>query len=219
MVPSSKLLSVAFGISSLLVATALQAAPVPPQGGPEAQEAPVPPCVTVDPPRGIHHRGPHHYYNGPVQPPCVKGAPGWGYRHHPHFYDGPRHFHGPRALPPRMPFEDRLAFLRGSVQPKDAQLPQWNSYEEALIAAHDVKKNLPPPGPEATQQQRLEARIALKKAEVDALENVAKARAELVKVLTPEQIFVLEKIEAKPRKPFDRRPRVAGVPPQGAPKI
>lgn len=235
MIATPRLLSVAMGIGSLIVAGALQAAPA---GEPNAPT--VPPCVTGTPcPGAVPGVGPQGRLVPPCVtgtpcpgagpqgrgvPPCVAGTPGFHPRHHHGFRGGPGQFQGPRALPPRQTLEDRLTYLRGAIKPTDAQVPQWTKYEEAITVAHSVKK-LPSLGPEATVQEKIEARAALKKAEAEALENLAKARAELVKVLTPEQIFVLEKMEnrahhsGKIHKPINRHPRIGSEQPANPAKL
>ncbi len=126
-----------------------------------------------------------------------------------------------RGPGPKFGFEERLTFLLGSLDLNDSQKAAWNNYKQALENAHDIgkKPGEPKARPEG-QQARLEARIETLKAKLAVTEALAKARADLVKVLTPEQAKTLEALEDRAHgRAQPRRPAPAPVAPQGpAPK-
>ncbi|WP_290116227.1 Spy/CpxP family protein refolding chaperone, partial [Turicimonas muris] len=91
----------------------------------------------------------------------------------------------------------------------------WNNYSAAIDALHAQRNaNQQAPGWQLSQEQRLEARVARLQQQLEATQNLIKARAELVKVLTPEQVKVLEALESKSHFRGHRGPRHHGFAPQ-----
>lgn len=91
-------------------------------------------------------------------------------------------------------WEDRQALMRGKLDLSDNQKQAWNGYVSAL-------ENMVPAKSTATVQNNtdteaiLNARIQELKDRISALENVQKARQNLINTLTPEQLKVLQDYE------------------------
>ncbi len=91
-------------------------------------------------------------------------------------------------------WEDRQALMRGKLDLSDNQKQAWQDYVKAL-------ENMVPAKPTVTEQQKgdteviLNARIQDLKARITALENVQKARQNLINTLTPDQLKVLQDYE------------------------
>ena len=114
----------------------------------------------------------------------MRGAPCWG---------NAQNFHHPRFG--GFGYEERKTYMLGALNLADNQKAAWQKYSDALDAAHNVRTQRPQLGPDATRQDYLDARTQFLKNQVAALENLAKARADFVKVLTHEQAKVLDQVE------------------------
>ena len=139
------------------------------------------------------------------------GAPCYG------TYNGaPCYFgQGNQMRGPAVGYQDRKLYLLGSLNLNDSQKPAWNNYSAAIDALHAQRNaNQQAPGWQLSQEQRLEARVARLQQQLEATQNLIKARAELVKVLTPEQVKVLEALESKSHFRGHRGPRHHGFAPQ-----
>lgn len=121
---------------------------------------------------------------------------------------GPHNHYGPgRGCPTAQPFhrnserafgnyEQRTVYLRGLLNLTDAQKPVFDAYVAAADAAHNVRGQFKF-DPNGSRQEQLDARIENQKLRLAALEKVAQARADLVKVLSAEQVQALEGFEAR----------------------
>jgi len=91
-------------------------------------------------------------------------------------------------------WEDRQALMRGKLDLSDNQKQAWQDYVNAL-------ENMVPAKPTVALEKKgdteaiLNARIQDLKARISALENVQKARQNLINTLTPEQLKVLQDYE------------------------
>lgn len=96
---------------------------------------------------------------------------------------------------PTQSFQERKDFLLDSLQLNDSQKSAWDNYSSAVDALHSLRQSKIPQGPQLDRQKFLEERAARLQKSADATQALLKARAELLKVLTPEQAKTLEMIE------------------------
>lgn len=127
---------------------------------------------------GGWHQGPDGYY-GMMGPGCA-----WGW--------GPQQGNGPRG---NWNYQDRKTYMLGALNLSDNQKSAWNNYSQAIDAVHNARSNQQL-DPNASRQDRLNARIDSLKDQTAALEALTKARNEFVKVLSPEQVAVLDQFES-----------------------
>lgn len=138
-------------------------------------------------------------------PPCLRGDSHpcidkkEGYR--PHGREFRHEYSG-------LSFEDRQILLTGKLKLSEAQKSYWDTYSKALEALHQVSPIKP--SAQMTQQERLELRVERLKERVAKTEQLAKARSDLLKQLTPEQIEVLESFEHRGARRHYPAPRVSG---------
>ena len=140
------------------------------------------------------------------EPPCVQPGCAYAGQQHPHFRGNyPRGYHQKFGN-----YESRKTYLRGLLNLSDAQKPAFDAYLAAVDATHArpaVQAN-----PNASRQDLLNQRIERQKARLATLEKVAQARAELVKVLTPEQAAALDSFESRSHsRAYNRGPAYHGM--------
>lgn len=140
------------------------------------------------------------------------------YQQLPPCYTAPRGFMGG----PGYGYQDRKAYILGSLNLNDSQKPAWNNYSAAIDALHAQRGPNKVQGQQLDQQQLLEARAQRLQQRLEATQNLIKARAEFLKVLTPEQAKTFEALENRSHFRGHRGPRHGfgphhGFGPQGAP--
>lgn len=107
---------------------------------------------------------------------------------------------GPGAGPNRMDFamrpfrriEGQLAYFRTELRITDAQMPQWNSFADAVRTQSErlrqvVMQAMQSAGQPATAPQQIERRVALLSAHVEAMRAVGAAAGPLYAALSEEQ--------------------------------
>ena len=118
----------------------------------------------------------------------------------------------------------RYEALERMLTLKEDQVSAWKAYVDARVALGQPGKAYDKPAVDT--QDRLERRAERAEARAAQIRTVAQSRAELLKVLTPEQKFVMEKFEvqhqgvrrhANPHHGVMQGPGCGGVPPHGAP--
>ena len=121
---------------------------------------------------------------GPRYADCPMGGPGMG---------GPGqgmrgHHRGPGAVDPARA-QARIDALEASLQLQPAQKPAWDAVESRMLALRDAhtQQFAEMQALRGDPQKMLEFRAETMKRNADALSDLAKARAALVAVLTPEQ--------------------------------
>lgn len=131
-----------------------------------------------------------------------------------------REFRGKRGVPPcasqnyqrapRLNFEERKALLLGSLDLNDSQKSAWKNYSNAVDQMHDKKRPNYKDG--MSRQELLQERANVLKARLQNVENLIKARAELLKVLTPEQVSIFEKLETRGHRGFAKNRAPQAIP-------
>lgn len=134
----------------------------------------------------------------------------------------------PQAAPNSPRMERRLARFEAMARTltfkDDAQQSAWKHYVDARLAL-DSLRGAHHAQPPIDEQDRLERDARAAALRADALKKVAESRASLLKVLSPEQKYVLEQMEKKPRPGPkagpDRRPPMPCHPalPPGHPPV
>ena len=123
---------------------------------------------------------------GPRYADCPMGGPGPG-------MGGPGsgmrgHHRGPGAVDPARA-QARIDALEASLQLQPAQKPAWDAVESRMLALRDAhtKQFTEMQALRGDPQKMLEFRADTMRRNADALSDLARARAALVAVLTPEQ--------------------------------
>lgn len=124
------------------------------------------------------------------------------------YYMGPGMMYGYGPMMGQLNWQDRQALLQGKLNLADNQKQAWKDYSDAVGAAHQKQPKVKAQKP-ADQQARLEARIANLKARLAVAENLLKARQNLLSVLTPDQVQILQDYEAMMHQPKVRHAKRA----------
>lgn len=97
---------------------------------------------------------------------------------------------GPAGMRPLQHIEGQIAFYKAELRITDAQLPQWNTFADALRASATRMQQAVTPALAAGVSpalEQIERRIALLSAQLDAMQAVLAAAKPLYGVLTDEQ--------------------------------
>lgn len=104
-----------------------------------------------------------------------------------------------RTAPPEVMVEGRNQALESVLTLKDSQKAAFKAYADARLAwvKSHVRNNAQDPSKVYDEQTRLESRAAMMRTRADKLADLATKRADLWKVLDPQQKMALEAFESQ----------------------
>lgn len=161
--------------------------------------------------------GPAGAQQGPGCPYASQQAQGYHYHH----FKGqvPPCAQGQFAKGPKFSLEDRKNLMLGALNLTDAQKPAWTAYSAAIDGVHNLRGPKPQLDQNLDHQAFLQQRAERLQKSLEATQNLIKARADLLKVLTPEQVKVLDAMETRSHKGFKGPKGPKGPAPQGKPAV